>query len=62
MLLIGKTDISELCRSDVDKLQYFPIAQEDEWKLEIITILLEEQESSGLDEDSSDWLKILCTN
>ena len=62
LLLVGKNDISELSRSDVDKLQYFPIVQEDEWKLELITMLLEEQESSGLDEDSSELLKLLCTN
>ena len=62
LLITGKNDISELSKSEVDNLSYFPMSQEDEWKLELINMLLEEQESSGLDDDSSDLLNLLCTN
>ena len=37
-----------MSKSEVDKLSYFPMSQEDEWKLEIINMLLEEQDSSDL--------------
>ena len=48
-------------KTDIDRLRYFPMPQEDEWKLELITIMIEEQESCDFDEDASDLMKLLCT-
>ena len=62
MLLVGKCDISEVTKTDVDKLKYFPIPDDDKWKLELINILVEEHESCGSRDDSSGWLEILCSN
>ena len=60
MLILNKTDIEEVTKSDVDRMQYFPISNADEWKVELNDIILEEQEGRG--EDSSDWLELLCTD
>ena len=62
LLITGKNDISELSKSEVDKLNYFPMSEEDEWKIELINMILEEQENSGLDEGSNELLNLLCTN
>ena len=60
MLILKKTDIEEVTKSDVDRVKYFPISIDVEWKVELIDIILEEQEGRG--EDSSGWLKFLCTD
>ena len=62
MLLVGKSDISDVTQTDVDKMKYFPISHDDKWKLELINILVEELESCVSREDASCWLEILCSN
>ena len=60
MLILKNTDIEEVTKSDVDRVKYFPISIDVEWKVELIDIILEEQEGRG--EDSGGWLKFLCTD
>ena len=52
VLITDKNDISEMSKSEVDKLRYFPISQEDEQKLELNNMIIKEQESFGLDDDA----------
>ena len=62
MLLVGKSDISDVTQTDIDNMKYFPISHDDKWKLELINLLVEELESCGSREDASSWLEILCFN
>ena len=59
--LTGKTSIYDVERSDLDHLQYFPMTEDDKWKLEIIHQLLEEREINKLDDDEEGMLEDLLT-
>ena len=39
-LIPEKTDIKEVTKSDVARMKYFPISIDDEWKVELIDIIL----------------------
>ena len=60
MLVLRKSDISEVCTTEVDKMKYFPIPQDDEWKIELVRIILEEHEDGCHEEEENGWLNILC--
>ena len=60
MLILGKADISEVCTTEVDKMKYFPVPNDEEWKIELINIFLEEKEDGCHEEDENSWLELLC--
>ena len=41
-------------------MKYFPIPQDDEWKIELVRIILEEHEDGCHEEEENGWLNILC--
>ena len=57
MLLMKKTNIIDVDSKEVDIIEYFPISEEDQWNIEPILMLLEEQEICGglEDEPSECW-------
>ena len=60
MLILGKADISEVCLIEIDKMKYFPISSDEDWKIELTGIMLEEHEDGCYEEDPNSWLNILC--
>ena len=62
LLLSNKGSIEELSLSDVDNFPYFSMPDEDEWKTEMLTLLLEERERGCLDKEETEWFNYLCTS
>ena len=55
MLRTGKSDVSNV-------MKYFPMGDEEQWRMEPIQLLLKFREEKGnLDVDEEDLLEILCT-
>ena len=44
MLIIGKDHIDVLCPEDSNLVDYHPIPEEESWRLEILTELLEQRQ------------------
>ena len=62
LLLSNKGSVEELSLSDVDNFPYFSMPDEDEWKTEMLTLLLEERERGCLDKEETEWFNYLCTS
>ena len=60
MLITKKQVIEDINIEDINSFPYFPRPDEDEWKLEMLEYLVEEQNSGGLDESQIEWLEFLC--
>ena len=60
MLECGRSDISEVQQSDIDTLPYFQLADDEEWRTEMIKHLLEERQQHPLDNEDLEWLEFLC--
>ena len=60
MLHTDKSDISQIVMSDAENLPYFDMAEEEEWRIEMLRHLLEERERSPLDDEDEEWLDYLC--
>ena len=61
MLKVDKTSIYDLCISDINNLSYHAINEEENWRLEPILQLLEEQDQRKLDDEEYHLLDILCS-
>ena len=46
--------------SDAKDLPYFDMAEEEEWRIEMLGHLLEERERNPLDDEDEEWLDYLC--
>ena len=46
MIHADKSDINQLQISDIDSLPYFDLAEDEEWRLEMLKHLLEEREEA----------------
>ena len=62
MLLSNKLCILDINPEDADQFPYFPRPEEDLWKTEVITCLLEEREQGNLDGSDLELLNYLCVN
>ena len=67
MLLIGKKHIDELCPDDSKLIEYHPIPEEEYWRLQILSELLEQRQQSvnieGFTTDElDDMIHIICTD
>ena len=62
LLLSSKGSIEELSVSDADHFPYFPMSQEEEWKTEMLTLLIEERDRGSLDKEETEWFNYLCTS
>ena len=41
MLLVGKTSVESITKADGNNVEYFPIKQNDKWKVELIREIIE---------------------
>ena len=57
LLFVKKLYVTDMKVCDVDAIQYLHIKPEDEWKIEMLEILLDEKESHDMDEDARTWLE-----
>ena len=55
-----KSDISEIQLSDIETLPYFQLADDEEWRTEMLQHLLEERQQGPLDQEDLEWLQYLC--
>ena len=60
MLLTSKGSIDELCVND--HFSYFPRPEDDEWKIELLTQMIEERDRGQLDKEEMELFNYLCTN
>ena len=60
MIQTSRSDISEIQVSDIESIQYFELAEDEEWRVEMLRHLLEEREKSPLDDEDLEWLNYLC--
>ena len=62
MLLTGKLTINDIEVNDSDVFPYFPRPVEDEWKTEVLQMMLEEREQNSLDDSDQELVNLLCTD
>ena len=60
MLQTEKSDISDVEVSDADKLPYYDLAEDEDWRTGMIHHLLEERREALLDREDQEWLTYLC--
>jgi hypothetical protein len=60
MLQTKKSDISDVEVSDADKLPYYDLAEDEDWRTGMIHHLLEERREAPLDREDQEWLTYLC--
>ena len=62
MLLSNKTSIDDITVDDGDHFPYCPRPEEDKWKIEMLTQLMEERDRGYLEEEDLEWVDYLCTS
>ena len=60
MLQCDKSEVSEVQLADMERLPYFQLAEDEEWRTEMIKHLLEERTQHPLDNEDLEWLEFLC--
>ena len=61
MLECDRSDICEVHPSDMETLPYFQLAEDEEWRTDMIKHLLEEkQQHPQADNEDLEWLEFLC--
>ena len=61
MLKCDRSDIHEVHLSDMETLPYFQLAEDEEWRTEMIKHLLEEKQQHPLaDTEDLEWLECWC--
>ena len=56
ILECDQTNISEVLSSDMDRLPYFQLAEDEDWRTEMIKHLLEERQHHPLDNEDLEFL------
>ena len=62
MIETSKSNIYEVELSDTNRLCYFKLDEEEEWRIEMLKYLLEERRDRQLDSDDEEWMEFLCIN
>ena len=67
MLLIGKYSVEDVKKVDIDKIDYFPLDENETWKVNCMKEILEARESileiQGFNPDElEEMLNFLCTS
>jgi hypothetical protein len=62
MIETSKSNIYEVELSDINRLWYFKLDKEEEWRIEMLKYLLEERRDRQLDSDDEEWMEFLCIN
>ena len=61
MLECGKNNIRDITIGDFEAVSYHKYDDDDEeWRIEFIKYLLEQRETSTLDDEDAAWLEHLC--
>ena len=60
MMECGKHNTSDITIEDSEAISYHKYDDDEEWRIEYIKYLLEQRETSTLDEEDSAWLEHLC--
>ena len=60
MLQTNQSDIGQLSVSDADKLPYFDLAEDEDWRTGMLQHILEERRQGPLDREDLEWLDFLC--
>ena len=60
LLQTNKYDISQIQLSDIDTIPYFDLPEEEEWRLEMHKHLMEERQTTKLNNEDQEWLEYLC--
>ena len=60
MLQTNQSDIGQLSVSDADKLPYFDLAEDEDWRTGMLLHLLEERREAPPDKEELEWLNYLC--
>ena len=59
MILLDKVSIQDITFAEIDSISYCQVAEERQWRVELVELLLLEREEEGLDKDNLelfDWL------
>ena len=62
MILAKKHSIDDISLEDSDSFNYFSRPPEEEWKIELLTFMLEERELGNLDDDDKQLMEFICSN
>ena len=67
MLMFGKSDISDLCTDDLDKMKYAPVPSSDEWRINLLNELIDVKFGNSLienlnQEEIDDIIQFVCTS
>ena len=62
MLETSNSKIEEVELSHIENLEYFKLAEEEEWRIEMLKYLLQERLEHPLDDEEKEWLVFLCTD
>ena len=60
LLQTNKYDIRQIQLSDIDTIPYFDLPEEEEWRLEMLKHLIEERQTTKLNNEDQEWLEYLC--
>ena len=60
MMESGKHNISDITVDDFEAVSYHKYDDDEEWRIEFIKYLLEQRETSTLDDEDAAWLEHLC--
>ena len=62
MLLVGKTSVNDVAKSDADKIEYFQMENKDKWKVEIIKEIIDVKSTiAEIDNFNSEELETVLT-
>ena len=62
MLRVNKLSIYDVTMTDCDVIPYFPRPEEDQWKIELLQLMMEEREMGRLDDSDQALFEYLCEN
>ena len=60
MMECGKSNTHDITADDSEAVSYHKYNDEEEWRIEFIKYLLEQRETSPLDDEDAAWLEHLC--
>ena len=63
MLLVGKTSVESITKADGNNVEYFPIKQNDKWKVELIREIIEvKNKTLDIDNFEKEELQTILTD
>ena len=62
MILLDKVSIQDITLAEIDSISYCEVAEERQWRVELVEFFLLEREQEGLDKDDLELLDWLWTD